>query len=176
MATANTGMSGRIKASMKVTGEKDVGLSVGKDPLVLEESITVSFGTADGKMNEMWHDQRTLALSTSEDLDLFGTLENIFGDIVNFAVVDAIFVKNTSVNSCVLEVGPPAANGFGVGVGGAWKAASDANILQKDAAIMLLAPPAGWAVTAGTGDLLTINNTTAEEALYEIAIIGRVAA
>jgi hypothetical protein len=157
--------------SMKVTGEKALDLSTAKDPLSFEVSTAVAFGVTDGKMDELFHDERTLAISTSEDLDIVGTLTNAFGDVVNLLKVDAIMFKNVSVNANLIEIGPAAANGFGIG--GPWKAAGDANSLGVGGSLMIMAPTAGWAAVAGTADLITVNNTTAAEGKYQIAVLGR---
>jgi len=131
---------------------------------------TITNGTGANQADLIWHAQRTLAASTSEDLDLSGTLTDAFGAVVAFARVKAIIVSSAAANGALIQVGGAATNQFVN-----WVAdASDMIQIRAGGFMMLAAPDAtAYAVTAATGDLLTINNTDgAAAATYDIYIIG----
>lgn len=169
MATTLTGLTGRVAASMRLTGVKQLDLSTATDPLVISLSRSIAFGTAAGLSDLLWHDERALAATTSESLDFAGSLTDAFGDTLTYGIIDAIMFKNTSTLASTLEIGPPAANGLAL----PWKAADDKLLFEPGGGLWLLAAPAGWAVTAGTGDLLEVENVDATASVYEIAVVGR---
>lgn len=169
MATTLTGLTGRVTGSIRLTGVKQLDLAAATDPLVISLTRTITFGATDGKSDLIWHDERDLAATTAEELDLAGSLTNAFGDTLTFAKIDAIMFKNTSSLAATLEIGPPAANGLAL----PWKAADDKLLFEPGGGMWLLAAPAGWAVTAATGDLLEVENVDGVASVYEIAFVGR---
>jgi len=130
----------------------------------------ITNGDAADKMNILWWDQRTLAASTAEELDLAGGVTDEFGTVLTFAKVKLIYVAAASGNGDVIQVGGAAANAFVNWVANA----TDIIQIRPDGAMWLMAPGAtGYAVTGGTGDLLKINNANAGAAgTYDIVIAG----
>lgn len=117
----------------------------------------------------MWADSRSLAASTSEDIDLSGGVSDVFGVALSFAEVTSIFVENTGTST--ITVGGAASNGF-IGPFGA--AAHTITIPAGD--IVLLTNMNGWAVTAGTGDILKVLSGAGSTGTYNIVVIGRTVA
>ena len=141
------------------------------DALSLNYSDTTADGTGLDQADIMWHDSRTLA-ATSEDLDLAGTLTGSFGTTVTFAKVKGILIKNTSTTATeILSVGGAAGNQFVN-----WVSATNDEINIGPNGVFLLFNPsaAGYAVTAGTGDLLKID-AGADTITYEITVWGTTA-
>lgn len=114
----------------------------------------------------MWSDTRTLA-TTSENLDLAGSLTNAFGATVTFARVKAVLIhnKSTTVGQTV-TIGGAASNQFLL-----FTDASDKYTLGPNGVFLIWEPSAaGKVVTAGTGDSLKIE--TSASITYDIVIIG----
>jgi len=130
---------------------------------------TVTDGTGANQMDIIWHDQRTLAATTSENLDLAGSLTDTYGTTLTFVKVKFIYVGAATANGGLIQVGGAASNAFVNWV------ANSSDIIQVRAggAFILYTPDAtGYAVTAGTDDILKINNTDSAEATYDIVIGG----
>ena len=158
-----------ISASITNTGASDTSTLTDLIAGVIE-SWTITNGTGANQANVMWHDRRTLAATTSEDLDLSGVLTDAFGVSVALARVKAIIVSAASTNGGLIQVGGAAANQFINWVANA----SDIIQIRAGGFFMLVAPDAtAYAVTAATGDLLKIANTDGAAAgTYDIYIIG----
>jgi hypothetical protein len=125
-----------------------------------------------GKADVMWSDSRTLTASSSENLDLTGSLTGMLGGTVAMAEVCAIYVEAASTNTNSVVIGGAASNGFLGPFGGATHTLSLA-----PGEFTLLSSQNGWAVTAGTGDLLKVANSGAGTSVtYNIIIIGRTVA
>lgn len=134
------------------------------------DSLANGSGAAD-LANLLWHDIRTLAASANEEFDLYGVLEDSFGDTLSFSKIRMIIIhnRNASTNDAVLNVGG-ATNAFSSWAGDATDiikvAASGAMILWNPSA-------AGYAVTDSTADKLKIENTSGSLSIeYQIALIG----
>ena len=158
-----------INASITHTGASDT--STLTDAITgAVKSWTIANGTGANQANMIWHDQRTLAASTSEDLDLSGVLTDSFGVSVALARVKAIIVSAAAANGGLIQVGGAAGNQFVN-----WVANASDIIQIRAGGFMLLAAPdaTAYAVTATTGDLLKIANTDGAAAgTYDIYIIG----
>lgn len=166
----------RTRMVLQLSGILDAGIDgvnaqaeVG--PGVLNDSIAWVQGTGSGQADRIYYAERQIATSLNETLDLAGVLEDVYGNAITFAKVYAIAIKNVNPVAAKLEVGPNATNGFGVD--GFWASASHRNIVNINSGVLLLYSPAGVAVTAGTADLLYIENKSGTNALtYRIAILG----
>ena len=131
----------------------------------------IANGTGKDQANNRFTDQRTLAASASESLDLSGVLTDAFGAALTFTSIFAILVRAAAGNVNDVEVSCPAANGFV----SPFLAASDGLKVKPGGLALLVAPnAAAFAVVAGTGDLLDITNGGAGTSVtYDIIIIGR---
>ena len=132
---------------------------------VMELAKGLAAGTGDNQVNLAWSDRRSLA-ATSEDLDLSGGLTGAFGDTLTFSKVKVIVIRNND-DTDNLTVGGAAANQFA-----SWVAdASDKVVIAPEGYLVLVAPLDGYAVTAGTADLLKVDAGAATIS-YDIAVIG----
>ena len=131
-------------------------------------------GTGAGQADKVWHDERIVSSLSNDDLDLTALTTTIFGSTVtiNFVKVKAILLVNTSTTSGdELRVGGAGAagNAFAAPFNGDQDAVVE---VGADSALLLSNKTDGWTVTAGTGDILRINNPTGNAITYQIAIIG----
>jgi hypothetical protein len=162
-----------LKASLTWLFSEALDLSSVNDQATLEYDASLADGTAADQADLIWHDQRTLNAGASEDLDLTALITVIFGGTVSisFAKVKAILIVNTSTTAGhELLVG-------GAGAGQAFATPFNNNAGAKvgvgpDSPLLLVNKKDGWAVTAGTGDILRIQNSGAAAVTYRIVIVG----
>lgn len=159
--SANVGIQG-VSEHIKIND-----LSSTKDRVELAVSQAFAHGTGNYQADLIFHDKRTLGDGASENLDLAGSLTDVFGTTLTFAKIKAIIIQNLSTVQ-TLTVGGAAANAFINWVGDA----TDKINLPPGGAFCLMAPLAGFAVTADTGDILKIANSAGDPVDYNIWIIG----
>jgi hypothetical protein len=162
-----------LTATFKIaaTYTNTLDLQTSSAPISHSNAIAFTDGTSTNQAELVFADTRSLAISTSEDLDLAGSLTDAFGRVLTFTYVKGIYIKhNTTTATTALAVGGASANQFINWVANS----SDIVNIRPGGAFMLVAPDAtGYAVTASTGDLLKINNADAAVAItYSIVIWG----
>lgn len=145
-------------------------LSSASNPLNFLKNLNLATGTAKDQADLIFHDQRTLAASATEDLDLAGSLLDVYGNTITFLKIKAMAFFGAAANTNDVEISQPAANGFTN-----WcLAASDGIVVGPGGLFFLFRPDlAGYAVTGGTGDLLTITNGAGGSSVtYDVILIG----
>jgi hypothetical protein len=157
-----------LKVSSVLTSPLD--LSTPDDPLSKDYSQNLSDGNGANQAQQQWHDQRTIAPSGNDDLDLAGVLTNAFGALVTFTKIKALIIRGAAANANDVVVGGAAANQLLTLFG----SATDKVKVKPGGILILLAPDAnGYGVTAGTGDILRIANGGAGTSVtYDIIVIG----
>lgn len=146
-------------------------LDLGNADFVLNKAYknTLTTGTGDDQFDLVFTDQRTLSASATENLDLAAALTDAFGNTLTFATVKAIIVKAASGNTNNVEIGGAASNTFV----GPFDDATDKVALGPDAMFAVTAPNTGWTVTASTGDILLMaNSSSGTSVTYDIIILG----
>lgn len=144
-------------------------LSTPQDSLLKKVKIELANGTGANSADLAFHDQRTLAASGTEDLDLAGSLAGPFGASQVFAEVRAILVSAASANTNNVNVTRPASNGVPL-----FLAAGDGVPVPPGGVFAWSCPADGKVpVTAATGDLITITNSAGSTSVtYDVVIIG----
>lgn len=158
----------QINFNFVLSGSHDFGTP--KAPVVAMNNLLFGPGEDLTQVSEIFADQRTLAASETEELDLSGVLSDALGATVSFTAIKGIYVKAVATNYSDILVGGSVSKGFDSWIG----AAGDQVKLHPGALFALVVPGAtGYAVTAGLGDLLKITNTDiAHEASYSIILVG----
>ena len=140
--------------------------------------LNLASGFAAGQADRVFHDNRTLAPSTAEDLDLAGALLDPLGGAFAPVRIKAIMVRAgiTNVNNVIIG-----------GVANAWAtllspAATGLLTLRPGALFLAMAggvqsgeagDATGYTVTPATGDLLHIANSGAGTSVnYDVVLIG----
>lgn len=132
-------------------------------------ALKLASGILAGQADRMWSDDRTLAASASENLDLSGVLSDVFGAVASFAKVKAIILVAAAGNAGDIVLGGAASNGFVGPFGGAAHTVA----IRPGGVVLLADAGAGWAVTAGTGDLLKVANAAGGAAgSYKVIVLG----
>lgn len=162
----NLTFESRLRGSF--TGTPDIGRA-GYD---LDELITVRLrdGTGANQANQMFTDTRTLAASATENLDLAGGIVNALGATVTFTAIKLIRIRAAAANTNNVVIGGAASNPFV----GPFVDATDKISIPPGGVFEILNPSAaGWAVTASTGDLLLVTNSSSGTPVsYTIEIVG----
>lgn len=131
-------------------------------------SRTITDGTGAGQCNKWYRSYRTLASGAADNLDLAGSLLDPFGNTLTFTGIKyvAIALISASANGTnKLTVG----NATNPWVG---PMGSTGTIDVYDSLELYHPSASGWAVTAGTGDILKINNGGASSITYCVLIAG----
>lgn len=165
-------LESRVRVELSATQRNALDLVAATAPLQMEKNLILRNGTGAGNADRMFTDQRPLAASTTEDLDLAGSLTDAFGATVTFARIKLIHIEALPTNVNNVVVGGAATNQFINWVG----AATHQVVIRPGGSFTLTTGSAdgtGYAVTAGTGDLLRIGNSGAgSEVKYNIVLIG----
>jgi hypothetical protein len=150
-------VSGFINLSLDLKNAKATTYSTSAE-LFKPIFYSITNGTTAGKIDLLYSATRTLTASASEDLDLSGELVDTLGQTCVFADVRMICVVASSANTNNVLVGGAASNQFINWVGNS----SDIVVVKPGGILFLYTPTdPGYAVTAGTGDLLKIANSGA---------------
>lgn len=168
MAGVNATIDLHITA--KQTGTGDLGIP--QDLIDVSKQMEFTPGTAAvGQTNVLFSDTRTLAASASESLDLAGVLADALGATIAAAEVTEIYIAAAAGNTNDVQLTRPASNGVPL-----FLAAGDGYGLGPgDFSVRTYRN--GIAVTAATGDLVTVTNGGAGTPVtYDIIILGRTVA
>lgn len=159
-----------VGAAATLASTLDLAESTSKMSEVYKAILTN--GTAAGQVDRLWSDTRTLAASANEDLDLAGALLDALGGPAVFARVKGLIIAANPANVNNIVVGNATTNGFATFFG----AATHTLVLRPGSVFALLAGTAdatGYAVTAGTGDLLRVTNGGAGTSVtYDVIALG----
>jgi hypothetical protein len=167
------GQTGTIKLDLTSILTSALDLATAQAALTYAKSLALADGTGANQADQIWHDQRIIAASGTENLDLAGVLTNALGATVTFARVRAMLIFAAVGNTNNVRVGNTTSNAWAT-----WAGANTHWIPVRPGGLMLLVAPdaTGYTVTAGTGDQLTISNSGAGSGVtYDIILIGATA-
>lgn len=158
-----------VTAQVAATYKNIIDLGTAVDAFTKTQKVELANGTGAAAADRMFHDQRTLAASASESLDLAGSLLNEFGETLTFVELRAVLITAALGNTNSVRVTRPASNGVPL-----FLAASDGIDIPPGGAFLWTSGADGAVtVTAGTGDLLGIANSGAGTPVtYDIVIVG----
>jgi len=137
----------------------------------VEYDRTLEDGTSTDQADKIWHDERTLVATSSEDLDLSALTSTLFGDTLTVSLlkIKTVFIVNLSnVTGDELLVKPSPVNPWTAPFG----STSDLARVPADSCLLLTNRKNGWTVVPGGSDSLRIDNPTASSITYRIVIVG----
>lgn len=161
-----------LKASLAWLFSESLPLSTVIDNAALEYDQSLEDGTSADQADLLWHDERTLAGSTSDDLDLTSLAMEVFGSslVVSLAKVKAILLVNTATTAGdKLRVGGAAADAFSAPFAGDAEAVIE---VGPDSPLLLVNKKDGWTVEGGSADVLRVHNPGGNAVTYRIVIVG----
>ena len=155
-----------------IIGVQATTLDFGSPTFELEQrikTIQLESGTGSGQASKLFSDERTLAASATENLDLAASLIDAFGATITFASIKAIYIEAADGNTNDVVIGGAESNAFV----GPFGDATDKIKIRPGGRFVWAAPKTGFAVTAGTGDILLVANGGAGTPVtYRIVLIG----
>lgn len=157
-----------LKVNLEQTNVLD--LATGTFNPVVSYLDTLASGTAADQADVLFTDTRSLASAGTEDLDFAGVLAGAFGATATFAKVKMIVFIADGANTTRLTISRPASNGLVI-----FGAASGALASLGANGVFFVYDPGTTgvcAVTAATGDLLTITNGSGATATYKVVLLG----
>lgn len=160
---AMAGIDGTASIQLQINDRRSVGLNSGVNiPINPTPSITFTDGVGANAANQIYQANRALTAG-ADSVDLAGALTDGYGSTVALVRVKAIYIKNTGTTDLTFGAG---SNPFITMLN------STGTITLKPGAFVLLATPdaTGYAVTAGTGDLINVTGTGTST--YSIAVLG----
>ncbi len=144
---------------------------IGSSTYVLNysKSYPLTNGTGADMANMIWTDTRTIAASTTEDLDLYGSLTSTFNTTLNFTKIRGIIISAAATNTNNVVVGGDA-NGLAGWIGNV----NDLINVRPGGTFAIMANDAtAYPVTNTTGDILQIANSSSGTGVtYDIIIVG----
>jgi hypothetical protein len=160
-----------VSISGKLTGTAGLGTPIA--PISILKSIQLASGTdALGKVDVLWADQRTLAASATENLDLAGVLAGLLGGTVTAAEIVAIYVEADAANTNDVVLFGAGSNPFNGSLTG-----TTPKVAVGPGDVFLLTNRKGMTVTAATGDIMLVANSSSGTAVtYKIVLLGRTVA
>lgn len=157
-----------IRAALDCYLTKSADLGTPSAPIQLLMDAALATGTADTQADKAWGDTRTLAASTSEDLDLFGVLLDAFGDVFSPVEIIAVMVFAAAGNTNNVIVGGAAATQF-VGPFGA----ATHTMAVRPGGFDFWYAPGGFPNAAGADFLRIANGGAGTSVTYSIVVVGR---
>lgn len=167
MSLDNTNISLNIQSTLN----QILTLQNASSPLTYAKAIGMTSGTGASQADKIYAATRTLAASTSEDLDLAGVLTDALGNVITLARVKliAVFASGANANNVLLG---GVANGLAAGP---ILPQTTGTVTVRPGGFAIFAAPdaTAYAVTGGTGDLLHVANSGAGTSVtYDVIIIG----
>jgi hypothetical protein len=154
-----------IQAQVSVTllDSTAVGSGAISDSLEFNQLLAFVTGTGPLGAQVQYRASRTMA-GSSENLDLAGGLANAKGKTVTLTKVKGLLFFAAAANSGNVTVKFNPTNGLTTPCNG--------EVVLPPGAVFLLATPDanGWAVTAGTGDIIQVQGASGRT--YEVCIFG----
>lgn len=157
-----------LNIAASITNLNDVGTA--RHSMPFTPSFSLANGTGANQANAGFADIRTLTASSTENLDLSGSLLDAFGNTLAFTKIKAMVVLAASTNTNDVLVGGASSNGFIT----PFADATDIARVRPGGLLVMVSPDAtGFAVTAATGDLLKVANSAGSTSVtYTIILIG----
>lgn len=158
-----------VTTRVEATLTSALDLATASVPLDKLVRMAWSSGTGTDQADLIYHDQRTINASSNEDLDLAGSLSSALGTTLTFVELKLILIRAAAANTNRVRVTRPASNGVPL-----FLAAGDGIDVYPGGQFLWANPgDAGVAVTAGTGDLINIaNSSSGSSVTYDVVIIG----
>lgn len=166
-------MTLRVSALVQLAAEltSALDLTTASAPVSIGRQLSFADGDGAGEADRIWTDRRTIAASGTDSIDLAGDLVDPFGQTITFAKLKGLLVAASPANTNNVLVGRPASNAVPL-------FSAEASIPVKPGGVFVWLDPsaAGIAVTADTGDVIELGNSSGGTGVtYDIAIIGAAA-
>lgn len=176
MATSLTVNSILAKVNFGFTNTNSFGTS-SECNATFDYSTTLSNGTGAGAAQKVYAATLTISASTTTNLDLAGSLTDLFGNVITFSKIKVIYVElDTTTTASSILVGGHATLALANWITSADTLDNDQPAIRvRNNGVFMLAcrDATGYAVTATTEDMLSIENEDASNAAtVNVCLIG----
>ena len=164
-------LASEIKASINWLFQEPLALTTVGDASQLSYDDQLSNGAAADQADTIWSDQRTIAASAHDDLDLTNLTHTLFGSTlaIDLASVKAILLINTSTTAGdLLRLDSSVTNACTAPFGGS---ATSLVEIGADSSLLLSSKKDGWTVDS-SHKVLRVVNPSADSITYSIVILG----
>ena len=164
-------LSATIKASVEFNQSGGADFGPQRFQGQVQSLLQLTTGTAANQADLLYVDERTVASATNDDIDLAGVLVSAFGTTITAVEVVAILLINAPLDPLAT------ANTTNLTLGGATNPVPNisSGAIGPRGVVLLADPDAGGlaTVTAGTGDILRVANSSGAAATYQLALVCR---
>lgn len=164
-----TSLTTTLTASLQAALSNPIDLVTGAAPLDYTKKMTWTNGTLVNTADKVFSDTRTVTASSTDALDLAGSLTDIYGATLTFVEVRGLLVVAAAGNTNNCRLNRPASNGVPL-----FLAASDGIDIPPGGFFFWACPADGKVtVTPSTGDIINIDNSSSGSSVtYDVVIIG----
>lgn len=137
------------------------------------DAFSTGTGATAGAADIMWHDERILTTTATDNLDLAGGLTNPWGGtLTSLARVKLILIDiDAPATGVFLRVGPGVTGASNPWIG-PWAQVASNYVTVYDTLYMSNRTDGWGTITGGSADSLSIYNSTASSITYRILIVG----
>jgi hypothetical protein len=163
-------LSGNINIAMAIALANAMDIGGANYPINFGANFAFENGSGDNQAQAAWTDERTIAASGSENLDMVGVLTDAFGTTFSVTKIKGLLVAAHANNTNDVLIGGHAS----AAVSSFFCDATDVLRVKPGGAIALIAPKAaGYAVVATTADIIKVANSAGGTPVtYKILVIG----
>jgi hypothetical protein len=136
-------------------------------PVQYSKSFSLPNGSGSGQADVIWDDERTLAASATESLDL-QALTDAFGGSIVLTALKALLIYASPTNANDVQVGGAASNAFQAFLDDATGYA----VVKPGGMLLIVAPAAGYTVDSTHHLLKVANSGSGTGVTYDIIAIG----
>lgn len=170
VSAAATGLTATVSVAVGGTYTSTVDLLTSQATIAFPQNkLSITYGTGANQADRLWTDTRTIAASTTEDLDIVaGGLTDAFGTTFTLAELKVLVVCASTANTNNVVLGGDA-NSV------PFLSAATTTVSLKPGGCFVFTDPSagGVAVTADTGDIIQVANSGAGTTVdYNIIMMG----
>lgn len=160
----------QLTVAANLAGTLNTGTATAGLPLTVSTALGAALASGAGLADVGWWDLRTLAASSNENIDFAGTLHDPFGNTINFARIKVLVIAAAAGNTNNVVIGG------GTTTFALFGGLTHTTAVRPGGCVMWMTSTAdatGYAVTAGSADLLQIANSGSGTSVqYTIAALG----
>lgn len=131
-------------------------------------------GSGTNQAQDMFHSQRTVNNAEEDNLDLAGSLVDVFGNTLTLTSIRQLLIVNNATTSGEdLVIGGPEGPSAGALLTDLFDGDNEARIKVKSGGVLcLVAPISGYAITGGSADIIRVYNIGTVPISYDVIIKG----
>lgn len=161
-------VDGKLSVALNFTNTSAYDLGGRSATITPSVSHVFESGTGANQMDLIFSDQRTLTASSTENLDLAGTLLDAFGGTITMAKIKLIYFKAADGNTNDLVIG-----NVSNGITSPFGAATHSISVRPGGIFLWSCRGTGYTITAGTVDLVKVaNGGSGTSVTYDVVIGG----